>query len=240
MILYGFHYNKCIFTEWDVTITYAPYDNDRRYKIYNCKLIRKIPEALAAENNINPTKDVDYRLRNRINKFFFKEIEWTNIDTFRFGKYCGKKIADVHDIKYTCWYFEQNHDINHQKYIEDFLYDNWCDIRTLENGKKYAVTHEIIKKEEEQQKKQDKVLNKANNMERVYLNITHNPDSEGRIIIDDVTYIFPKVKEYYYEGNFYYLPVKNGKAKRIKGKMIEAVLMNLDNEIFISNFEIIK
>ena len=72
------------------------------------------------------------------------------------------------------------------------------------------------------------------------MEITSNPKEDGRIIVDGVVYYFPKVVSRYYEGYVYYVPVTNGKAKRIKNKIIEAKLFELNGQVFISNFKVVK
>ena len=73
-----------------------------------------------------------------------------------------------------------------------------------------------------------------------YLEPIKNPNKDGKIFIDGIAYTFPKVEKYYYEDYYYFLPVQNGKTKRIKNKLLECNLMVLDGEIFISKFNIVK
>jgi hypothetical protein len=84
------------------------------------------------------------------------------------------------------------------------------------------------------------LVKKAINGKKVLLEITSNPKEDGRIIVDGVVYYFPKVVSRYYEGYVYYVPVTNGKAKRIKNKIIEANLFELNGQVFISNFKVVK
>jgi hypothetical protein len=74
-----------------------------------------------------------------------------------------------------------------------------------------------------------------------------NVDDEGYFCSEeDILYHFPEVKENYYQGFPYYLPVLNGKAKRIKNKniKIKKFTYSVDNYnrlvIEILDFEIVK
>ena len=231
MVLYGYNNKKNQFTIWDLTFTYEPLDEYRRYKIYNYKYVGKTNEE---------QENLDSNVYNRARSFSTKEIEYTNNEVFRFGKYCNKKIQDVCNINYTCWYYEQIHDENHKKFIHNWLYDHYCNFELDKNGNERVLTPKYLKIREEQENKKNDILKKANNGDSIYLEITQNPNSNGEIKIDGITYTFPKVVERFYEGWPYYIPVKNGQAKRIKNKTILAHLLSFGNTIFISNFEIVK
>ena len=231
MQVFSFYNKRQVFTVWDICYTYEPLDENRRYKISNYKYLGTVNEQ---------PENIDKTAYNRIRSFKKKDIEFTNNDTFRFGKYEGRKIKDVKDLKYTKWYFKQIEDSNHKKFIKDYLYDNWYEFRTNSDGEEYVVSPITIKYEEEKKVKQNDALEKAINGKKVLLEITSNPREDGRIVVDGVVYYFPKVVSRYYAGYIYYVPVTNGKAKRIKNKIIEANLFELNGQVFISNFKVVK
>ena len=231
MQVFSFYTKRQVFTVWDIYYTYEPLDENRRYKISNYKYLGTVNEQ---------SENIDTIAYNRIRSFKHKDIEFTNNDTFRFGKYEGRKIKDVKDLRYTKWYFKQIEDANHKKFIKDYLYDNWYEFRTSSDGEEYAVSPITIKYENQRKIKQNDTLKKAINGKKVLLEITSNPKEDGRIIVDGVVYYFPKVVSRYYEGYTYYVPITNGKAKRIKNKIIEANLFELNGQIFISNFTVVK
>jgi len=233
MNTYSYYSKKSVYVNWEITISYEPIDENRRYRVYNYKNIGTFteePEDLS---------DMDGFAYNRFNKFSRKEIEWINNDVFRFGKYNNRKIDEVNDIKYTCWYFTQIGE-EHKEWVRQYLYDHWCDFRTNEEGEEYAVTRERIKKEEEWKKARERKVNSINFGRKHILIPDHNPNADGKLRIDGITYVFPKVVENYYRDIVYYLPVQNGKVKRIKNKKLECSLMELDGDIYISNFKVIK
>jgi len=231
MKIFSFSYKKQIYTIWDVYYTYEAIDENRQYKIANYKYLGSTAE---------PSENIDVIAYNRLRSFKKKSIEFTNNDTFRFGKYKGKKINEINDLKYTKWYFEIVEDPNHKEFVKNFLYDNWYEFKTNYEGKEYAVSPQTLKKYDEIDERQKYMLEKAKLGKVVMLEINSNPKEDGKIIIDGITYYFPKVAPRYFNGIRYFVPICNGKAKRIKNKVIEAKLFNLDNDIFISNFNVIK
>ena len=231
MKVYGFSSAKQIFTIWEVSYTYENIDRNRRYKVSTYKYCGRTSEK---------HEKLDPNTNNRLRSFSKKDIEFTNVNTFRFGKYVGKNIEEVKDLKYTRWYFEIITDEDHKKFIKDFLWENWHEFRTNWEGKEYAVSPETLKKEEEKNKKVEFALAKAKRNASVLLEITGNPNHEGRVFVDDIPYYFGNVVKRYYQGWEYYMPTKNGQAKRVKNKVIKANLMEIDGKIFIANFTIVK
>lgn len=71
-----------------------------------------------------------------------------------------------------------------------------------------------------------------------------NPCYDGNLFIKEITFQFDEVKECYYRGYSYFLPVINGKSKRIKNKTIRITdfeILDIDNLIVkINNLEIVK
>jgi hypothetical protein len=59
--------------------------------------------------------------------------------------------------------------------------------------------------------------------------IDKNPDYEGRLSVENFCLLFDKVKENYYNGFTYYLPLDaQGKTKRIKNKKIQILEYDVD------------
>lgn len=233
MIVYSYHPKKADFIKWDLTVSYEEFDSIRRYKVSSYKrlaLLKDLPEG--EEENV---RCIDHR-----RSFVSKDVEYTVNNVFRFGKYANQKIDEVRDLRYTSWYYTVVEDESHKKFIHDYLYENWYDFRINENGEEYIVTPKRLKYEDEMNKKVEMFIKNLDTSKKYLLEPTRNPNREGKIFINGIPYIFPKVEEYYYEDCCYYLPVQNGKSKRIKNKVLECNLMVMDGEIFISNFKIIK
>lgn len=233
MIVYSYHPKRNDFLSWDLTISYEPIDDNRRYKVYNYKKV-------AVFNDLPSKLQENIRCFKHRRSFEEKEVEYIAKDVFQFGKYANMKITEVKDLKYTSWYYTVVKDEESKKFIHDYLYDNWYDFRKNSNDEEYVITPKRVKYEEEVEKKTKSFINNLNPNKKYYLEPTRNPNSEGKIKINDITYIFPKVECYWYNDICYYLPVCNGKSKRIKNKILECSLMNLDNEIYISSFKVVK
>ena len=233
MLVYSYHPKRTDFLSWDLTISYEPLDEYRRYKVYNYKKI-------AVFNDLAPELQDNIYCFNHRRSFEEREVEYIVKDVFQFGKYANRKIAEVNDLKYTSWYYTVVKDEESKKFIHDFLYDNWYDFRKNADGEEYVITPKRVKYEEERDKKMANFIKNLDPSKKYYLEPKHNPNGEGKITIDDITYTFPKVERYYYEDFCYFLPVCNGKSKRVKNKILECSLMNLDNEIYISNFKVVK
>ena len=227
---------------WEVSISRENFDDNRDYEISKYKYIRK-----EASDGDNSTADSAYTYDMNANghkrSFERKELVFINNDTFRFGKYVGRKIKDVKDSGYTAWYWKQIKDSSateHVEFVKQFLEDYWYEFRKDASGEEYIVSPESIKREKEAKEKKETFSKKLEKDNEVILNITHWPNDNGDIKIDGITYRFPKVNEYWYAGYPYYMPVTNGKAKRIKGKTIKAHIMEFDDVFYIANFEILK
>ena len=233
MLVYSYHSKRTDFILWDVTVSYEPLDEYRRYKVLDYKRVRVLDD-IAAELQEN------IKCINKRRSFTEKVVEYTVNDVFRFGKYANRKIAEVNDLRYTSWYYTVIEDENHKKYIHDFLYDNWYDFKTNNEGQEYVITPKRVKYEEELEKNRKNFIKNLDPHKKYYLEPTRNPNCNGEININGIIYKFPKVETYYYEDFCYYLPVCNGKSRRIKNKVLECTLMSLDNEIYISNFKVIK
>lgn len=68
-----------------------------------------------------------------------------------------------------------------------------------------------------------------------------NPSSEGWLSVARDVYIkFPELKECYYAGYEYYMPVLKGKAKRIKNKRVRVQVEPVEGGFLVTNFEVLK
>lgn len=233
MLVYSYHPKKSDFSSWNLEISYEPYDEYRRYKVMSYTKIANF-------NNPPEGMGDNFRCIKKRRSFVEKILEYSVNDVFRFGKYANRKIAEVKDLPYTKWYYENIEDGDHKKFIKEFLYDNWYEFRKNENGFEEIITPKRAKFEADCEKKRNEFLDNLDCYKTYYLEPKHNPNGDGEINIDGIIYTFPKVRAFYYDDICYYLPLCNGKAKRIKNKMLECRLMYFDNKIFISNFKIAK
>ena len=134
-----------------------------------------------------------------------------------------KAMKDA-DIEYTAWYWDQIYG-DHKEYVGEILKANGYEIRswksTYNNTENfYLVSPEELEAEKKNNEALNEIENKLNNGETIEFTTEYNPDEEGNCRIGDVIYHFNEVKENYYQGWTYYLPVVNGKQKRIKNKKL--------------------
>lgn len=242
------------YTLWEVTSSTTDLGNGKHYITKSYTYLQNISFDKEKVLARYPNTEIDEELRGRTKSFKIRREYWDNVDTFRFGKYFGQKITDVNDVDYTAWYWGNISD-EHRDYVSQFLYDNGYEIRnnTYTNyygeviTSEYLVTPDVIAEELAAEEKQKEVIKKLQNNEVLTINPESNIDSDGIWVGDaNVLYKFPGVAEYYYQGFAYYLPVLNGKSKRIKNKNVEIDKYTFeigdDGQVIINiiNFKVLK
>lgn len=166
----------------------------------------------------------------------FEKREWIiDNDKFHNGKYNGMLFTECSDYEYLAWFFssvatfEQRKNIipileaNGYKYDEHGLL--WTPDELAEIAKhndRIATSNEILK-----------------NNNPITIDIKCNVDENGEYYDCDseIKIKFPEIQGNYYRGFEYYLPVMNGKAKRIKNKTITITKYNKLDDLFIEVVE---
>lgn len=185
-------------------------------------------------------------LRGKTRSWNYTKTEWSNVDTFRFGKYYGSKIADCTDNSYLEWYFDAADKDGHQDYVGEVLMSRGYEIRRWgERGKKYLMSPEALEDERREKKEMEERITMLKTNEPFEVFIDRNPSYEGFHEDGNTTYHFQEVKECYYQDWEYYLPILNGKAKRVKNKNIlikKYTFSTTPNKINIEilDFEVLK
>ena len=243
----GYSYKGGFYTLWEITTHEAPTPVGRRiYKQYKYvkniskneeKAFSKYPNAVFDPSLAGPSfRKLDH-------------IEYDSTTKYAYGRYSGQEINEVDDRDYLGWYYINLKDYicsvgedffeNHKKFVEQILnkkYDWVYKDGKLYNEYEYAMM--IIAK-----KNIKEVLTKKENHENLEFIANNNIDGYGKIEINGVNYQFPKISYHSYAGYSYYLPVLNGKSKRIKYKKIivtdyEYEKTNSEILIKINNFKI--
>ena len=156
-------------------------------------------------------------------------------------------------MNYLAWYWDNIFVEDHKKFVEDVLTNNGYEIRTHtytnyrgeEVSSKYLMTPEDLENERKDNEEFNKTLAELEVGNPINLFIESNPDAEGYYTDKNVNYHFQEVKENWYNGFTYYLPILNGKAKRIKNKniIIKNYTYTVNNNVIdieILDFEIVK
>ena len=216
------------YTLWNITEESKPLGNGRDYVITHYIYIKNISFDKETALAKYPNATFDENLRGKTQSWNTEKEVWNNVDVFRFGKYKYENIIKINDIDYTVWYWEKIMDKDQKEFISQFLKDNGYEIRTNTYTDYYGETHTdeylVSPDELELERKNNEAFNeietKLNNGETIEFIPECNPDELGDCRIGNIIYHFKEVKENYYQGWTYYLPVVNGKQKRIKNKKI--------------------
>lgn len=200
-----------------------------------------------------PDAILDENLRGRTQSWETTKEVWDNVDTFRFGKFKYKKIDSKADNDYLEWYWNQIYG-DHKDYVSEVLKSRGYEIRYWESenedGTKtvnqYLMSPESLMIEKINLEEFNKTIEKCKRNEIFEFVPEYNLDEEGDYRNGDVIFHFNDIKEMYYSGYSYYLPLdKKGKAKRFKNKNVKITKYSYtkNNKIIIINveeFEIMK
>lgn len=248
------------YTLWEVTEETKDLGNGRSYLITHFNYIKNISFDKYTALAKYPGVFIDKNLKGHTESWSTKKEIWNNVDTFRFGKYTGSKIDSVTDNNYIEWYWD-NASGDHKEYVGKVLESRGYEIRTsnysyedyysgkiIEKTNAWLVGPEELEAERNNAIEINKKLEELKNATELIFTPIFNPNENGNICDNDcynIIYHFNEVKENYYRGFPYYLPVLNGNTKRIKNKNIKITdfTYTVEDEkliININNFEIIK
>ena len=171
------------------------------------KAIVKAKEKGCTELGIND------ELRGRSGRSFEKRTpikEELELHQFTYGKYRGDDIRENTDVNYLKWYFNET---------ELMLVAE----RVCELDSDYSIYDDRLVTPEQLEsilttKKIEDTLKKTGTIQ---LQMERNLDTYGFVQIDGIPYSFENYAEQSYNGYGYGLPTLNGKAKRVKNKLIE-------------------
>ena len=220
MVITAIGFANKFYTLWQISEETKPLGNGRSYVITHYTYVKNISFDKETALAKYPGATLDENLRGMTRSWDSapKEV-WDNVDTFRFGKYAYTKIADNTDTNYIAWYWEQISN-EHKEYVGSVLKSRGYEIRTWgnDNDNQYLVSPEALENERMAEANKNTVLEVLKKNNPFNISFDHNPSSYGICIIDDILYHFQQVHVNYYQGFEYYLPVVNGKQKRIKNK----------------------
>lgn len=220
MTQYCIGFANMYYTLWSVN-TRIEIEGRRKYNITSYTFIKNLSTIKSKAFEKAPEGAIyDKNLKGMCSSYEYKTRIKLDDDMFQFGKYEGVRFIDCEDYNYMSWYYSECGNDIQREYIKRIL--DFCPTLKFYNGKYYSL--EGYNKIMESEAIFNNHSNKIDNKEEVIIDILYNiTDSDG-IYYDRSTgfrYQFPNVKENYYQGYFYYLPIDDkGKAKRIKGKKI--------------------
>lgn len=214
MLAIGFA-NK-FYTLWNISEERRDLGNGHSYIITHNDYIKNISFDKETALAQYPDAKLDETLKGHTRSWESTKEVWDNVDVFRFGKYKYEKINNS-DLSYLTWYWGQIYG-DHKEYVGSILKDNGYEIRTWGEDNQYLMSPEDLENERKQNEETNEFIKTLDKKEDLNVVFEYNPDEEGECRIYNIIYKFKEVRENYYNGFPYYLPVVNGKQKRIKNK----------------------
>lgn len=216
------------YTLWSVISTEVKNERES-YTHRTYAYLKNISMNIDKVKSLYPSVEIDKTLNG---KHYYTSIEnYKHIDDpneFKFGKYAGKRFDVVADVEYTHWYSKQ--------VLTDDNLDACYEFLKLHG---YVVIEDCIYSPQEYEKIQstnrvcDELLETNEKQGYIDLTITENAhyDAEGNCVLPTNikgVYIVCEegAKAMYYQGWEYYLPIFNGKAKRMKNKTVRIQTKN--------------
>ena len=232
------------YTLWEYTTDTNTLPNGVRIVKEYHTYIKNISFNRDKAQKLYPGVEIDENLKGISRSFTRTHTVYPN-NVFKYGKYAGKTFDEVEDYSYMSWYFTTT-SVDQQEELIPILEKQGYHILAYRDG-----TYGIQSREEylEQLAHDYQLISVREKITKDFedgnliIKLTSNPDYEGEYYDRDseYTFKFDNVKQYWYDGYPYYLPLLDGKAKRVKNKNIHILDAEVtNNKIFIHSFEIVK
>lgn len=247
--MYTIGFTTKFYTLWDVTVDTFTDAYGRKGHRVAATFIKNISMDEQTARAKYPDARVDLSLRGHSS---WTRTEWEPLpgDVFPCGKYMGEPIAECGDFGYLFWAVDTNmlcgerRDIAVSVLLGSGLYGEYDG--TL---MKMDRVNELLAEDAARDEIAAAIdINGCVDLLNV-TNIKRWDDHEfgSKTEIERVNLIWDEsaIAEFYYNGFEYYLPVKGGKAKRIKGKKLHIIADHYTHdrrylEIHVKGFEIVK
>lgn len=231
-------YANVFYTLWYVTEETCQSGNET-YKIFHFNFVKNISKSYDVAREQYPDAPYNETLKGKSRSFTErKRIEYS-VDCFGFGKYTGKELVDCEDYPYLMWYYNADLNPARRAIIRPILIAQGYGFTDTDQCLDPVEWDEFKEYEELRIQARERIENS-----NVDFTPTCNPDCDGLLLCNEITYHFPNVKECYYQGFSYYIPLLNGKGKRIKNKQVVVKsfeVENLEDRIIkVIDFEVVK
>ena len=133
---------------------------------------------------------------------------------FRFGRYTGSDIRECDDFKYLTWYYGETSN----EFAKDRVIELEPTVYTEYEGRLERI--ETVERLKVQAKLKEEIETSIRFNGYADVFVDRNVNDMGLINVGGVEFYFRNVRDHYYRNFLYYLPVINGKAKRIKNKNV--------------------
>lgn len=234
------------YTLWNVnTYPICDYKGKQIGERTQYNYIKNISKSLDEVKSNFPNTPIDMSLKGEreFSRCSYYEKEVIPYTCYQYGQYKYQEIEDVNDNSYLCWYYRNGVSEEQKTYIENLLRKKGyvCEDNRIYTDQEVKYQNEV-----------DKYCDESNMFEFVSLTNLRSDDRITGFTYDDkfetVFFSFDEIKECYYNGYNYYLPLVNGKAKRIKNKRIRVTDFEVVpktrfsqfRKIIVKKFEILK
>lgn len=217
------------YTLWEVQ--YKNVENEfEKYTLVSNVYVKNISTDVSKVKELYPNVPIYESLNGHSLSFeVITNKQQINEDKFNFGKYVGNKINECTDSDYLCWFFNNSYGARK---------DNVAN-RLIELG--FIIQNNLILSKEEVEKRKI-IENKVKSNEILEIKFDRNlyicdehDKTYGEYVYNDIIFRFNDIKINSYNGFEYALPVVDGKAKRIKNKLIKVTKYNYE----ITDYDII-
>lgn len=220
--MYTIGFAEKFYTLWDVTTENFVSANGRKATRTDCRYIKNISYDKETALAKYPDAELDETLRGH-SSFSRVEYEPLPTDVFPCGRWVNTPIADCPDLDYLYWAEEHMLDEDRREIAKTAL---------LKSGKyqmrgETLLSNEEVKEIEEWTAEAEALVAQLEMGEKITIqntsNIHYGDYYYSETAVDGVTLIWneDRLKEMYYSGYEYYLPIDNsGKGKKIKNKAL--------------------
>lgn len=247
--MYTIGFTTKFYTLWDVTVEHFTNAYGRKGERVTANYIKNISMDEQAARAKYPDAPVDLGLRGHSS---FCRTKWEPLpsDVFPCGMYAGKPIADCADFGYLYWAVDTNMLCGESRDIA---------VAVLLGSGQYGQYDDMILPMDRvndllaQDAARDEIAAAIDINGCVeLLNVSNIKDWDengfgSETGVDRVNLIWDRaaIERFEYNGWEYFLPVKGGKAKRIKGKKLRIVADHYTNDrryldVYVKDFEIVK
>lgn len=225
-----------MYTLWDVETLTNVTSWGQEYEVTKYTYIKNISKDLKTVRELYPDAPYDETLKGKSHTFIIGDEPKKPVcpNVFAFGKYTGKRFDEVNDYGYIAWYFNNTSDADVRTEIAHVLTDD-CGYQIVGYNSDDDITLKKCLSVDDSE--YDYIINHNANCECAKqkiadkdvdfiaeTNLYFYESIDGKDMFctcaNEITYLFDEVKEMSYQGYTYYLPILNGKAKRIKNKTI--------------------
>lgn len=227
-------FSNKFFTLWKITEIKG---NDSNNVCYYHEYIKNISFSEDKVKEVYPNIVIDKTINGKHSFYSYtKDKNKIDDDKFQFGRFVSELINECKDNEYLKWYFNNCYNEKSKAVAADVL---------ISRGWKLDDNDIISPKEIKNMNDEHEYFKSLISSKKIEVEINTNPSEEGIVKIKDNIFIkFPEVKEMYYNGYFYYMPIVNRKTKRVKNKTIKITEFEYMEkpymEIKIKKFEILK